>query len=110
MPELEKVSEDFKNDPVIILGINNDPDEADARFVADKMHLNYATNLRGTEIPGTYGVHAFPTFILIDSTGIVRDVPTATRRDCAKNWTRPRGIFSRQKAIRSSVSRTVVPD
>ena len=74
MPQLEQVIEDFKNDPVVVLGINSDEDEQDARFVADKMHLNYATTLLAPTIPAKYGVRAFPTFILIDPTGIVRDV------------------------------------
>lgn len=74
MPQLEQVADDFKNDPVVVLGINNDQDEQDARFVADKMHLTYANTLRGPEIPAKYGVHAFPTFIMIDQAGIVRYV------------------------------------
>lgn len=74
MPELAKVSDDFKNEPFVILGMNSDEDEKDARFVADKMHLNYATTLHGPKIPDKYGVHAFPTFILIDRAGIARDV------------------------------------
>lgn len=73
MPEMEKVADDFKNDPVVLLGMNTDRDEKDARFVAEKMHLNYTTLLaRG--IDKDCGVRAFPTFILIDSNGIVRDV------------------------------------
>jgi hypothetical protein len=54
--------------------MNSDKDKQDDRFVADKMHLNYATTLLGPQIPAKYGVRAFPTFILIDPTGIVRDV------------------------------------
>src|SRR5665213_128130 len=74
MPELAKVAEDCKNDSLVVLGMSSDKDEKDARFVADKMHLNYASTLRATELRGIYGVHAFPTFILIDRNGIVRDV------------------------------------
>lgn len=74
MPELEKVAGDFKNEPFVVLGMNSDEDEQDARLVADKMHLNYAITLRSPEIPAKYGVHAFPTFILIDPAGIVREV------------------------------------
>lgn len=74
MPQLEQVRDDFKNEPFVILGMNSDQDEKDARVVADKMHLSYATTLHGPKIPEKYGVRAFPTFILIDGSGIVRDV------------------------------------
>jgi len=58
---------------VAVLGTNTDRNEADAKFVVDAMGLKYAT-LRAEGIPEKYGVQGFPTLILIDSEGKVRDV------------------------------------
>lgn len=76
MPVVEKVAGDLQADSVVVLGMNTDRDEKDARFVADKMHLNYTTLLAGAfpERYEKYGVRAFPTFIVIDSQGVVRQV------------------------------------
>ena len=53
--------------------MNTDSNEADAKFVQDAMGLKYAT-LRALGIPEKYGVQGFPTLILIDPEGKVRDV------------------------------------
>ncbi len=53
-----------------VLGINNDRDEADAKFVAREMQLDYPV-LRSRELPGRYGVQGFPTLIIIDRDGKV---------------------------------------
>ncbi|HEY2586207.1 MAG TPA: TlpA disulfide reductase family protein [Tepidisphaeraceae bacterium] len=73
MPQMKQVTDDFKNAPVVIFGMNTDRDDNDAKFVVEKMGLNYAT-LKATGIPEKYGVHGFPTLIVIDPQGVVRDV------------------------------------
>lgn len=72
MPQMKQVTDDFKNKPVVVFGMNTDRDESDAKFVAEKMALNYAT-LKATGIPEKYGVRGFPTLIVIDPQGVVRD-------------------------------------
>ena len=56
-----------------VLGMNTDRNEADAKFVIDAMGLKYAT-LRAEGIPEKYGVQGFPTLIVIDADGVVRDL------------------------------------
>jgi peroxiredoxin len=73
MPQMKEIATLYKDKPVVILGMNTDPDEADARFVAEKMGLNYAT-LKAAGVPEKYKVQAFPTLIVIDQSGIVRDM------------------------------------
>ncbi|HKI18301.1 MAG TPA: TlpA disulfide reductase family protein [Isosphaeraceae bacterium] len=73
MPQLNALAEDFAERPVAVLGMNTDGNEADAKFVADAMGLKYAT-LRAKGIPEKYGVQGFPTLILIDREGKVRDM------------------------------------
>jgi thiol-disulfide isomerase/thioredoxin len=88
MPQLNALAEQFSSRPVAVLGMNTDRKEADAKFVADAMGLKYET-LRAEGIPEKYGVQGFPTLILIDPEGKVRDVhvgysPTL-RADVAKS-------------------------
>lgn len=88
MPQLNELAEQFAGRPVAILGMNTDRVEEDARFVCEAMDLKYATLLRAEELPEKYGVQGFPTLIVIDPEGIVRDVhvgysPTL-RADVAK--------------------------
>lgn len=73
MPQMNQLVADFEGRPVAILGINNDRDVNDARFVADKLALAYPT-LLGSEVPEQYGVQAFPTLLILDQRGYVRDV------------------------------------
>jgi thiol-disulfide isomerase/thioredoxin len=45
MLEMKHFADDFKNEPVVVVGSNVDDDEKDAAFIADKMGLNYPTLL-----------------------------------------------------------------
>ncbi len=73
MPQVNALAKQFEGRPVVVLGMNTDHDEADAKFVCDTMGLKYST-LRAEGIPEKYGVQGFPTLILIDPQGVVRDV------------------------------------
>jgi thiol-disulfide isomerase/thioredoxin len=72
MPQIKELADQFRGQPVVILGMNTDQQDKDAKFVIDKLQLNYPT-LHGTGIPEKYGVQGFPTFIVIDQKGIVRE-------------------------------------
>jgi thiol-disulfide isomerase/thioredoxin len=71
MPQIKALAEQFQGRPVVILGMNTDEKVEDAKFVQEKLGLNYPT-LRGKGIADQYDVHAFPTFVLIDRNGVVR--------------------------------------
>ena len=73
MPQLNALTGQFEGRPVAVLGMNTDRDEADAKFVSDAMGLKYET-LRALGIPEKYGVQGFPTLIVIDPEGKVREV------------------------------------
>ena len=73
MPQVNQVAADFAGKPVAVLGMNTDAKDEDAQFVVDKMHLTYPT-LRGRDVPAKYGVHGFPTLVIIDKAGIVREL------------------------------------
>ena len=73
MPQVRQVAEAFEGRPVAVLGMNTDRNQDDARFVIDKMDLNY-TNLKAEGLPEKYGVSGFPTLIIIDQEGRVSDI------------------------------------
>jgi thiol-disulfide isomerase/thioredoxin len=73
MPQMKQIAEHFKDKPVVIFGMNTDRDEKDARFVIDKMGLNYP-NLKAAGIPEKYKVSGFPTLLIVDQEGVLRDI------------------------------------
>jgi thiol-disulfide isomerase/thioredoxin len=73
MPQMKQVADHFKDKPVVVFGMNTDTDEKDARFVIDKMGLNYPT-LKAMKIPQNYTVSAFPTLLIVDQEGVLRDI------------------------------------
>jgi peroxiredoxin len=73
MPQMKELAEDFKGQPVVVLGMNTDRDEKDAKFVVDEMKLNYPV-LKAEGLPEKYHVRGFPTLIIVDPTGKVADV------------------------------------
>ena len=68
MPQMKEVVAHYQAQPVEVFGMNTDDDEADARFVVDKLALNYPT-LKADGLPEKYGVRGFPTLVIIDQSG-----------------------------------------
>jgi peroxiredoxin len=73
MPQMKELADDFKGQPVAVLGMNTDRDEKDAKFVVDEMGLNYPV-LKAQGVPEKYHVRGFPTLIIIDQEGKVADI------------------------------------
>jgi thiol-disulfide isomerase/thioredoxin len=73
MPQVAQVAEDFKNEPVVVFGMNTDRELENARFVVDKMKIRYPV-LRAEGLPEKYKVTGFPTLIIIDREGNIADV------------------------------------
>lgn len=79
MPKMIALTEEFKHEPVVVLGINTDTGEEEARRqrVLDALQLTYPT-LRdahdGMCIHETYKVSAWPTMIVLDQHGVVQHV------------------------------------
>src|SRR5204863_5713937 len=73
MPQTKQIAAHFKDQPVAVFGMNTDRNEEDAKFVVEKMGLNY-TNLKAEGLPEKYKVQGFPTLISIDQQGGVGDI------------------------------------
>lgn len=73
MPQVKEVAAHFKDQPVVVFGMNTDAKDDDAKFVVEKMGLNYV-NLKAAELTSGYKVSGFPTLLILDQQGIIRDV------------------------------------
>jgi thioredoxin-related protein len=73
MPQMKQITSDFEGKPVAVLGMNTDEKDEDAKFVIDAMKLNYNT-IKATGLPEKYKVKGFPTLVILDRKGVVRDV------------------------------------
>ncbi|MBI2826736.1 MAG: redoxin family protein [Planctomycetia bacterium] len=77
MPQVKEVAAHYQGQPVEVFGMNTDQKDEDARFVIDKLKLNYPTLHARDEkqnLPEKYGVTGFPTLVIIDQAGVVRDL------------------------------------
>jgi RNA polymerase sigma factor (sigma-70 family) len=73
MPHVNRISEAFRDQPVSVLGMSVDEDERDARIVIEAMKLRYPT-IRAAELVERFGIQAYPTLIVIDQRGKIREV------------------------------------
>jgi thiol-disulfide isomerase/thioredoxin len=79
MPQVKQIAEEYKDKGVVTLACPMG-DEADAKFVGKIFGLPYPIVCSG-EIIMAYGVHEFPTLMIIDQKGIVRDIEVGYRKD-----------------------------
>ena len=73
LPQVEQIAEQFADKPVVVLGMNTDADEEDARFVADKMGLAFPI-LRADKFAEKYNAAGGSAVFVIDQKGVVRDI------------------------------------
>ena len=73
MPEIKRLAKHFEDEPVVVLGVNVNKRAEDAIDVIQKMQLAHPT-IRGEAIALQYQVYGYPTLVIIDQHGIVRDL------------------------------------
>ncbi|MEX2139462.1 MAG: TlpA disulfide reductase family protein [Pirellulales bacterium] len=73
MPQIKQLQAEFKDQPVAILGMCEDDEEENARFVVDYLNIEYPT-LKSDGIQQKYGDGGWPTLVLIDQQGTVRRI------------------------------------
>ena len=74
MPQVRQIVEHYRGRPVVVIGMNVDRDDADARYVAEKLRLDHVTLRAGPDLVDAFAVRSFPTVVLVDPAGVVRDV------------------------------------
>jgi thiol-disulfide isomerase/thioredoxin len=72
MPQLVQLSADYKDQPVVVIGMNIDSKASDAQFVIDAMRLPYL-NVKAGEIVGKYPFAGGPTLVIVDRNGVMRN-------------------------------------
>jgi len=74
IPELQDMFKKYPSDKMVIISISSDQEEANwKQFVADhKMEWHQYIDL-DKHVLKQYNVHAFPTYVLIDREGIIRE-------------------------------------
>jgi thiol-disulfide isomerase/thioredoxin len=72
MPQLKAVQEEFKGQPVQILGMSLDSDEKDARLVVEQMGITYPV-VRAIGLSEGY-VAGIPHLVILDREGKIADV------------------------------------
>lgn len=73
MPQIRNIATYFKDHPVAVLGLNYDDNEEDAKFVIEKLKLPY-TNLKAVGRLEKYCTQGFPTLLILDQDGVIRDI------------------------------------
>ncbi len=103
LPKLKTLHRKYKGRPVVLLGVNNDSDVADARFVVDAYSIPY-DSVRNVLTPDTdgesgdsenerrisseYKVNGWPTFVVLDQTGRIADVVNGNADDLVERISR----------------------
>lgn len=72
MPQIKELANHYQGRPVKVIGMCTDANPDDAKFVIEKMKLNYPT-LLAEGINEKYGIQGFPTLVVLDQQGVVRD-------------------------------------
>jgi thiol-disulfide isomerase/thioredoxin len=80
MPQVKQLAADYRDKGVVVLGMNTDRNLDDARFVVKTLGLDYP-QVRAEGLPEKFGVHGFPSLIVIDQAGIVRTFHSGYSKD-----------------------------
>lgn len=84
MPHLQKVYDEYKGRGFVVVGLNQEPhDLGRVRAYVRNQRFTFPMLVDEGEIARRYGVYSFPTSVLIDRSGVVRQlyrgpVPQAT--------------------------------
>jgi peroxiredoxin len=71
-PEVEKMSNDYKNTPLVVLSLSLDDSEDTVRkFLKTHKISNRVAVAANTDVPEHYSVRGIPAFYLIDQNGFV---------------------------------------
>jgi thiol-disulfide isomerase/thioredoxin len=72
VPDLKQLQKTYRSDQLEVISVNEDDEEKTGRAFATANQMNWEQQFdSGGEMAKQYGVHAFPTYILTDSSGKV---------------------------------------
>ncbi len=75
MPHLQTLVERHKNDPFVLIGINSGDSDEEYRKGLEKYGVSWLSAFQGETSPisDLYRVQGYPTYLLIDATGKIRE-------------------------------------
>ena len=76
-PQIVALAEEFKDQPVVVLGVNSDEAPDDARRMINDLGITYLTlkdQQDGTPIHQLYKITMWPAMVVLDREGVVRHV------------------------------------
>jgi len=71
LSQLREIARQCQSESVAVLSMNLDADETDARFVVEKLGLDFPT-LKAGGVAGQYQLRSFPALLILDPQGVVR--------------------------------------
>nr|WP_315156446.1 TlpA disulfide reductase family protein [uncultured Flavobacterium sp.] len=71
VPELNELSQKYKNDAFLLYGLEfrEDSEKADLNAYVSKLKMNYPVLYKGKELANKYSIQSAPTFMIIDKKG-----------------------------------------
>jgi peroxiredoxin len=87
MPEIKKLVDDFRDQPVTVLGMNHNANVEDGRHVVERLKLNYASLRDGDgddAISKKYEISGWPTLVVLDGAGVIRHIHVGYTRTMRK--------------------------
>jgi thiol-disulfide isomerase/thioredoxin len=73
IPALKTIQADYKDAPVLVLGLNTDDAAPDAQAVAQALQITYP-QLKGAALANQLKINVLPTTLVIDQSGKIRDI------------------------------------
>ncbi|MDB5288840.1 MAG: thiol-disulfide isomerase-like thioredoxin [Phycisphaerales bacterium] len=71
MPQVKQLAADYQDKGVVVLGMNTDRKEEDAKFVVKTLGLEHP-QVKAQGLSKLLEIHSFPTLIIIDQEGVIR--------------------------------------
>lgn len=74
MPDLQKASQEFRNDAAVFMAVSIDRDTSKVRTFIDSLGYSFTTLYGTTELKKAYVIQGIPATFLIDKQGVIRKV------------------------------------
>lgn len=74
VPEIKELTKKYPNDKLVVLSVSADKDDAQWRDFVEKKKMDWLQYRdEDGHVLRALGVHAFPTYVVIDSEGVIRE-------------------------------------
>lgn len=86
MPVMQKISDDYKDKGVVVLGVNMGERKADdGKKYMEKKGYTYTCLLAGDDLAKTYGITGIPTLVIVGKDGVIVKTEVGMANDGGKS-------------------------